>query len=90
MSPKLNYHHVYLLANLIALTGSKSLKAKIRTHLKEAAYLDYDEETIAEDKLLSFLATKFTMIADGHRFRGRRGQFVEEFGMLPLAQFIWN
>jgi len=90
MSPKLNYHHVYLLANLIALTGSKPLKARIRAHLREAAYLDYDEETVAGDKLLSFLATKFTMIADGHRFRGRRGQFVEEFGMLPLAQFIWN
>lgn len=90
MSPKLNYHHVYLLANLIALTCSKSLKAKIRAHLREAAYLDYSDEAVAEDKLLPFLATKFTMIADGHRFRGRRGQFVEEYGMLPLAQFIWN
>jgi hypothetical protein len=90
MSPKLSYHHVYLLANLVELTGSKSLKAKIRAHLREAAYLDYDEETVAEDKLLPFLATKFTMIADGRRFRGRRGQFVEEYGMLPLAQFIWN
>ncbi|HEX4693572.1 hypothetical protein [Sphingomonas sp.] len=90
MSPKLNYHHVYLLANLLALTGSKRLKTKIRAHLKDAAYLGYDDETVAEDKLLPFLATQFTMIADGHRFRGRRGKFVEQFGLLPLAQFIWN
>lgn len=90
MSAKLNYHHVYLLANLIELTGSKNLKAKIRAHLLEAAYLDYDKDTVATDNLLPFLASKFTIIADGQRFRGRRGQFVEEFGMLPLAQFIWN
>lgn len=90
MSPKLNYHHVYLLANLIGLTGSKSLKAKIRAKLRDAAYLDYDEDTVANDRLLDFLATKFTSIADGTRFRGRRGQFVKEYSLLPLAQFIWN
>jgi hypothetical protein len=90
MSPKLNYHHVYLLANLIGLTGSKSLKSKIRAQLREAAYLDYDEDTVANDRLLDFLATKFTVIADGRKFRGRRGLFVEEYGLLPLAQFIWN
>lgn len=90
MSRKLDYHHVYLLANLIGLTRSKSLKGRIRAHLREAAYMDYDQDTVANDRLLMFLATKFTMIADGQRFRGRRGQFVEEYGLLPLAQFIWN
>ncbi len=90
MSKKLNYHHVYLFANLIGLTRSRSLKAKIRVHLREAAYMDYDEDIVANDQLLPFLATKFTMIADGQRFRGRRGQFVEDYGLLPLTQFIWN
>jgi len=90
MSKKLDYHHVYLLANLIALTRSKSLKAKIRAHILEATYMDYGEDIVANDQLLPFLATKFTMIADGQRFRGRRGQFVDDYGLLPLAQFIWN
>jgi len=90
MSPKLDYHHVYLLANLIALTRSKSLKSQIRAQLRDAAYLDYDEDMVANDRLLAFLATKFTVIADGQRFRGRRGRFVEEYGLLPLAQFIWD
>ncbi|MEA3053255.1 MAG: hypothetical protein QOG72_2158 [Sphingomonadales bacterium] len=90
MSKKLDYHHVYLIANLIGLTRSKSLKAKLRAHLLEASYLDYDFDTVVNDNLIPYLATKFTKISDGHRFRGKRGQFTEEYGLLPLAQFIWN
>ncbi|HZF93893.1 MAG TPA: hypothetical protein VEZ20_03370 [Allosphingosinicella sp.] len=90
MSKKLNYHHVYLLANLVPLTRSKALKARIRAHLTDARYMDYEDDVVRDDRLLAFLASRFTMIADGRSFRGHRGRFVETYNLLPLAQFIWN
>ena len=90
LSKKLDYHHVYLFANLIALTPSRSLKAKLRSHVIRNAYMDYEESTVNDDHLLAFLASKFSFISDGERFRGQRGRFVDQYGLLPLAQFIWN
>jgi hypothetical protein len=90
MAKKLDVQHVYLFANLIALSEDKAFNDEVRATLLRERYMDYDDELVKSDKLFDFLASRFTMIADGHRFRGHRGDFVEKYGVLPLAQFIWS
>lgn len=90
MSRKLDYHHVYMYANLAKLSPSDDVKGPLNEILRKERYLSYTDEEIDSGQLLSFLARHFQWISDGQRFRGIRGDFVERHGLLPICPFIWS
>lgn len=90
ITKRLDYHHVYMYANLAKLSPSVAVRRYINKTLKNERYLAYSKEEVDSGQLLSFLARHFSWISDGKRFRGIRGDFVEKHDLLPICPFIWS
>jgi len=90
MSPKLDYHHTYLLGNLHELAPSTGVKRAIAEQLITHRYLDYSDEEVLDGHVLKYVEKKLDMLAPGGAFSGPKGEFFRRYDLLPLNHFIWN
>lgn len=90
LSRRLDYHHVYLLGNLMRMMKSKAEKKRFHEYLIDQAFFSYSKKVVRKDKLLEFLIPHFQSITDGVRYKGHRGEFFERTGLLPINHFLWN
>lgn len=86
----LDYHHTYLLGNLAKLASNHIIRKDIHEILISERYMPYSDDNVRDGRVLEFLIPYFNSITDGQRYKGHRGFFFEQYGLLPINHFIWS
>ncbi|WP_420723655.1 hypothetical protein [Hwanghaeella sp. LZ110] len=85
-----SYHHVRALANLIALCANKDISSSIRDHLIKARYMEYSENDVKNNQLISFINENGHLFIDRRSVTGEYGSFISSHGLLPAPHFNWT